>query len=832
MEIILSLAALVVLVVVIVQLKFMSSTLQVMQMDIKLIQEKLFRLRNDSPLTISPLPSPREVPVSPIVSAPPVPVPATIPPPVPPPLPPVLPESSTRSVPWVSEDTIAEAVKNAPVAQVHRPVTEVPAEMPAWIRATQEALRRIWNWLLVNEEHRPAGVSMEFAVATTWLIRAGIIAFVVGIGYFLKWSIDRQLFPPIARVASSLLVGVAMMVGGFVVYRRQWTILGQGLLGGAFAVLYFSLYAAGPLYHLIDTPYVFGLMILVTLTAGVMAVSCNSMLVAILGIIGGYGTPVMLSTGQPQFFAFFSYLLLLGVGVLGIAHYRAWRLLNYLAFLFTYALYAASLGQYQAVRDFNVVLVFLVLFFALHSFLSWWHSLRRVDERAGLLDILHLILNAGLFALSAYDLIQGRWGRPYPALMTLGLAIFYIAHVVWFLARPRPDRPLTLTVMALAGCFAILTLPLAVEQESLTLCWALMAAMLVWLGHRLQNRFMRLLGHGLLAVSLLRLVSLDLGRNYLWHSPVGGTFQEYRNGLMHRVWTFGGVLIAVFSSFWLERKARNDEQSQQTANNDLPVTVPPSLAGMILFWILCAVLVMFLQFELGCLSRFCLPARPALLTGVWCGMGVYLMSRYRTEGSLSFRWVGLILLIAALAKTIVFDFESWQLIDSVFRPSSYSAMLVAWRWLDLLLILGSIGWVWTWLRSADAGDVLVYWLGYGGLLLLFGFTTLEVNSCLYWVLPGFRSGGVSVYWTLFALALLTTGIIRNSRCMRYVGLGLFILVIAKVFMSDLSHMAGIYRIMASMGVGVLLILGSLVYLRAHRKFLRVDGAGDESEEAR
>jgi uncharacterized membrane protein len=68
--------------------------------------------------------------------------------------------------------------------------------------------------------------------------------------------------------------------------------------------------------------------------------------------------------------------------------------------------------------------------------------------------------------------------------------------------------------------------------------------------------------------------------------------------------------------------------------------------------------------------------------------------------------------------------------------------------------------------------------------------------------------------------------------MRYMGLGLFLVVIAKVFLSDLSHMAGIFRIVASMGVGVLLILGSLVYLRAHRKFIRTAGTGEESEGTR
>ena len=147
----------------------------------------------------------------------------------------------------------------------------------------------------------------------------------VGLGFFLKYSIDRGLLGPTARVGLTAMAGLVMLVAGTRLLGGRYQLLGQGLLGGGLAAVYAAVYAAHQMFGLVGPGPAFALMAAITVLAGGIAVRFDSMLVAVLGIVGGYATPFMLRTTGVDLTAFLTYLLVLGCGVLALCGWKNTR---------------------------------------------------------------------------------------------------------------------------------------------------------------------------------------------------------------------------------------------------------------------------------------------------------------------------------------------------------------------------------------------------------------------------------------------------------------------------------------------------------------------------
>ncbi len=153
----------------------------------------------------------------------------------------------------------------------------------------------------VIEWERWLGVRGAAVLGSVVLALAGLL--------FFKYSIEHGLVSPTLRVALGTLVGIGCLLGSEKL-RSKYSITSNALAGGGAVVLYAAFWAAKVLYNLIGMEVAFGLMALTTATCCLLAVRRNSLLIALLGLAGGFATPLLLASGSDRPIGLFGYILL------------------------------------------------------------------------------------------------------------------------------------------------------------------------------------------------------------------------------------------------------------------------------------------------------------------------------------------------------------------------------------------------------------------------------------------------------------------------------------------------------------------------------------------
>ncbi len=403
-------------------------------------------------------------------------------------------------------------------ADVVRPVP-APPPLPETMRQVREAIPPARTPASPAPGRAPAEPSWDAKLVASirrWFtegnvpVKIGVLVLLFGVGAALKLAVEKGYFT--LSIEARLIVITAAALAGLALGWRERIrkpAFGLSLQGGAIGVLLLTVFAAYRLYSLLPSGLAFVLVLVLVAGSAALSLLQKNMSLAVLGFLGGYLAPVILSTGSANHVALFTYYAVLNAAVFAISWRQSWRLLNLMGFAFTFGVGTAWGKQFYRPELFATVEPFLILFFGFYILIGLMYVLRQTEHRRPWVDGT-LVFGTPLvaFPLQAAMLKGDRIGV---ALSALAVALVYAGLVAWLRNR-RGERLLTEAYAALALGFATLAVPLAFSASTTASVWALEGAGVAWLGLRQDRKFPWLAGLALQWLAAIAYV-LSLSRN-------------------------------------------------------------------------------------------------------------------------------------------------------------------------------------------------------------------------------------------------------------------------------------------------------------------------------
>lgn len=660
---------------------------------------------------------------------------------------------------------------------------------------------------------------LESMVGGSWFNWIGIIAVTLGVGFFLKLAFDKQWIGPIGRVSVAALVGIVLLYLGERLRGRGMKSYAYILSGGGLLVLYLSDFAAYNFYHLIGQTTAFLLMAAVTTTAVLLSVRLDALPVALLGLVGGFLTPVLLSTGVDNEVGLFTYIALLDAGVLAVAYFKWWRSLDFASFVGTVAMTLGWAFTFYAPGKLWTTLFFLSVFFLLYALLPIFHNvLRGLPTRW--FDVALALANATFyFGLSYLMLIDAGFDHVTPATHALLVCIFFtgLFYTTW---RWSPDdQLLRYSYAGAAATFLTVAVAIQLELHWVTMAWAVEALMLTWVGLRSGEKAPLHAG--------LVIFCVAAGHWFIWDMLAVDYSADpsFIPLLNRRALSCGVLLLAIAGAARLYKRTDELDENERSTMLTFFALTGNALALTLLSLDLNDY---FVAGASKSEARKLVPiesAKQFSLSVLWTLYAATILALGVLRRSTLLRWGGLLLLLAATSKVLVFD--------SAFYAAWWHLPVLNQTFMAYALLVAALAFA-AWLYGRTPGTpeheqraIVPILIGSANLLALTALS-LEVigyydrsmaglaASSRFSTDPGlFHEGKIftlAIVWTIYALYAFMVGVGRSNRAWRFGGLLLLVLTTPLVFASLSYYDAPWHAIVFNRTMGVFAVFVAALWL--------------------
>jgi len=326
-------------------------------------------------------------------------------------------------------------------------------------------------------------VNYEKFIGENLFGKIGILVFVIGVGFFVKYAIDKDWINETLRTVLGFLTGSALLVVAERLQKKYRT-FSSLLAGGAFAVFYLTVAIAFHFYHLFPQTVAFIILIATTLFMSILSILYDRRELAIISLVGGFLAPFLVSTGNGNYLVLFTYMSILNLGMFGLSIYMKWGELPVIAFVFTYVVMGIFLltGFTTGSTHISVHLfIFATLFYFI--FLLPILSILRIEAVKKNRGLLLVIITNNFIYLLLGILFLRNMGLPFKSegLLSLLIAIINLVLVIWLRMSKKDYKFLIYAMLGLVLTFVSITIPIQLDGNYITLFWAAEMVLLLWL---------------------------------------------------------------------------------------------------------------------------------------------------------------------------------------------------------------------------------------------------------------------------------------------------------------------------------------------------------------
>lgn len=634
----------------------------------------------------------------------------------------------------------------------------------------------------------------------------GIFTLVLGIGYFVKYAVDKNWLEETSRAVIGFCTGAGIIITGHFL-RKNYPTFSSIITGGGIAVLYFTATISFREYHLFTQNTAFVITALITAASIILSYYYKSEVLIISSLIGGFAAPLMISTGQSNYLFLFIYITLLNAGMLAASFLQHRKSVGWAAYIFTTAYLFYWTTENPEILSIAFYLISYVIFyiFALHDYFR--------KNMLSTSDILILAL-ANFSSILGLLYIFDTLGYEPPFVFPL---IFAAANSI-LLFREYRQKSFGTAYSVFAGLvISLITTAIAIQFKThlITSIWAIETTLLLFIWKKT--------GHKIFKIFFYILFPLVMIAQLVTWTAYFGT-KDFNIIFNTPFITSSFTIVSIIINLYLLRNT--SKESDRKGHNFFEDLITVVSYGVIYITFLLEITYHISEMPWSAITSI------GLLFSIYY---IFALLLFRKPLSIRSDIQNILMYLFFFLTAINTSVSKLPVVTAILTKDLHLSFY-------FLHLLQWIPFIYVWYRiipfSAFHKQQISYWMLSLALIisvsceLHHSYILITTNDLphSYKASEHFNILYLPIIWTILASIFIYTGLKKNIQEYNKIGFALVGLMVLKLYGYDVWQMDNISRISAFIVLGIILLLSSFTFQRLKNMIKTMVDKKEKAEE--